>query len=116
MKPPKTIKVLGIQYAVLFDKNKLHSEAMKRQCDLLGYHAGVDCEIVLDPDMNPQREREVLLHEVTHAIHYNTDLDSVIRTAPPSQEKEEHVITCSASCWLAVLRDNPRLVAYLTAP
>lgn len=63
--------------------------------------------IRFDPDTRPDRLRVAIIHEVLHAIH---DL-----THTAGEKWEESQVTQDAPLIVQVLRDNPELVAYLTA-
>jgi hypothetical protein len=66
-------------------------------------------EIVIDSSLADDMLRETLLHEVLHAAWDVTPL-----RLEPYEEHEEAVITAFAPLLLDALRQNPRLVAYLT--
>lgn len=65
--------------------------------------------ILLSEVPGPQKQREVLLHEVLHAIYGTTGLCS------KDNVPEEMVVTDMSPALLQVLRDNPDLVDYLVA-
>lgn len=57
----------------------------------------------LRPGMEPDKDKEVLLHEVLHACGY-----------PTLCGKDEEFVDAIAPVLLQVMRDNPQLVEYLT--
>ena len=57
----------------------------------------------------PGLERETLMHELMHAAYYASGLREY------ETEHEEREVTALALALLAMLRNNPELVAYLTA-
>jgi hypothetical protein len=59
-------------------------------------------------------KREVLLHEVLHCVVDLTGVGAVLDQA--DSDAHETVVDAVAPALLGVLRDNPGLVAYLTAP
>lgn len=69
--------------------------------------------IDLSPFMAPGLRKEILLHEVAHCVHaaVGLGLDLNDEKVPVT---EEQVVTRTAPVWLQVLRDNPKLLAYLT--
>lgn len=62
------------------------------------------------PDLSPAMERATILHEVLHATAHSVGIDD---TAELNQETWIQRID---GALLAVLCDNPDLIAYLTAP
>ncbi|MDQ3541023.1 MAG: hypothetical protein M3440_10070 [Chloroflexota bacterium] len=63
--------------------------------------------ITIDQDLQPERQRICLMHEVIHACN---DIAGV-----RDDDTEERMVTYGAPLIVQVLRDNPALVAYLTA-
>ena len=57
----------------------------------------------------PGNQREVVWHEALHAAFYSSGL-----TAELTEKVEENIVRKLATATLAVLRDNPSLVTYLT--
>jgi hypothetical protein len=67
-----------------------------------------DQRIAIDDDLGDTVEKETVLHELMHAIWHFTHLDKKY-----TDEDEEAVAWTMAPRLLALLRDNPELVAYL---
>lgn len=65
--------------------------------------------ITLDKGLAFERARETFLHENLHAILSISGLNEVI-----PMEAEEHVVGVLAPVMLAWMRDNPRVVNWLT--
>jgi hypothetical protein len=63
--------------------------------------------VTLDPDQSTVVARDTLLHEVLHAVIANTSLGL-------GRKAEERLIRTLSPQLLAVLRDNPQLVLFLT--
>lgn len=63
--------------------------------------------ITVDQDMTPERQRVSLWHELKHAVNEIT--------AIKDDDSEERFVQSSAPLEVQMLRDNPALVAYLTA-
>lgn len=59
-------------------------------------------------DLKGVLAREVLAHEVGHAIYSYVALPEVL-----PEKYEEQIISAWTSTWLGVLRENPKLVEYL---
>ncbi|WP_458098596.1 hypothetical protein [Roseomonas sp. WA12] len=64
--------------------------------------------IVVDPTIAPQRQAEVLLHEVLHGVWFSQGI-------PGSDEEEERAVNGLGLGLLQVLRDNPALLGALQA-
>lgn len=68
------------------------------------------CQVVMNPNLAPTMEREVLLHELLHAVWGAGALVSIDH---PASAVEEQVCHALAPPLLQLLRDNPELLAYL---
>lgn len=66
--------------------------------------------IVYDPAQAHTQLRDTLLHELLHCVIFETPLRKELKD---SEEEEKLVWTLSPRI-LALLRDNPQLVAFLT--
>lgn len=60
-------------------------------------------------DMVPMKKAEVLVHEILHGMWDSAGLHC------GSDPEEEHVVSALAYQFLQVWRDNPELLAFLTA-
>jgi hypothetical protein len=104
---PTRIKVGPYVYAVFADTAKLQAHEREKKAGYSGYTDHQLMEIVIDPSDAPCHSRETLWHEVKHAVVHlfgeygKLDDETHIRRTAPME--------------LAVLRDNPGLVAFLTA-
>ena len=96
--PPKRVVIGPFSYQVVVDADRLPAD-LYGQCDK-GKHV-----IALHPDQSAPRLRATLVHELLHALCDLTGLDD--------DKAEERLVTVLAPALLAVLRDNPRLVAWL---
>ncbi len=97
--PPKQLRVGPYTYKVAVDPDRLPVDLFG-QCDK-GKHV-----IALHPEQSSIRLRSTLLHEILHALCDVTGVDD--------DKAEEHIATVIAPALLAVLRDNPKLVSWLT--
>lgn len=81
--------------------------------DRSGECSALHCVIRIGPDQTEQQRRDTVWHEVKHAIFFETGLNTEIEESEP-KVTEEMIVRRTASMELAVLRENPDLVAYLT--
>ena len=107
MKPPKAVRVGPHTYSVTLAP-ELSNAGASGLC-------GTDTqEVHIDAKLGPTVERETVLHELIHAIWAQTFLK---RGYPDDSGggTGETIIDELAPRLLALLRDNPRLVTYLTS-
>ncbi len=101
------IRIGPYNYTVTFDKNVINAESVtagqtrQGQTDYDGEH------ILVDPTLSAGVRAEVLLHEIMHAIQNTVGIGSKERIVA-----HEHIYRTTPTL-LAVLRDNPHLVAFL---
>lgn len=107
MRPlPETIKVGPYVYSVSRDESKLRQFEHERNGQYSGRSDHEKLEIQVDPNGAPAYQRETLWHEVKHCV---------LRLSGFSGKAgEEEMICRSSPLELAVLRDNPDLVEFLT--
>lgn len=113
---PTAIKVGTVTYRVTTDRDEwIRFEHAQRKTDRLGYTDNDGAIILINPDCAPHVARQTLWHETLHALHFTVmggpDWRGIGRSA---HDREETVIASWEHPTLAVLRDNPNLVAYLT--
>ena len=65
------------------------------------------CTILIRSGMVPQKEAEVLIHEIFHAAWDGAGL------AMEDDHPEERVVNALGYQWLQILRDNPNLFDYV---
>jgi len=94
------IRIAGREFKVKFQKVK----NLGKFSDIAG-RVVVDYQTIwIDRDNNAHgRQQEVLLHEVIHAVDFNAGL-----------KLSEETTTTLANGLLAVMRDNPKFVRFLT--
>lgn len=102
--PPAKIKIGGCLHTVSYVKKPRSPDT---GVAVWGLQNAGKCEIVVADHLNKDREKEVLLHEVGHALlhHFSVEL--------PSLEKEEAIVEAYSTGLIMILRDNPKLVKYL---
>lgn len=100
---PKRLHIGHLTLDVQF--NEAECEAQ----DANGFIVADQRRIVLRPKTHPDKQREVMLHEVLHAA---VSAGNLILA---SDEDEERVVAGLTGPLLDALRRNPRLVAYLTS-
>jgi hypothetical protein len=66
----------------------------------------------IDGDHTPEMKRIAFFHELSHAVN---DLAGMSEPAYWPKKDEEQHITATSPLWVMVFRDNPDLVAFLTA-
>lgn len=103
----RKIKVTPHEVEVRFDRDAMAAASAN------GVYLGDVNTILLSPGCDPLVERETMLHEALHAIWNQTLLDKLYPDEEPDSPGEA-IISTLAPRLLAVLRDNPQLVAYLT--
>jgi hypothetical protein len=104
---PSKVKVSPFTFEVRYDKEAMEAAGANGACmeDL--------CTILLAPGNDWLVERETILHEALHAVWGQTYLDTKIPDDAADSEGEA-IIRELAPRILALLRDNPQFVAYLT--
>lgn len=107
---PRKLKVGPSTYAIRDDADEMNRISRREKDDLFGYCDHRHLTIHIDPDQADDYKRETVLHEVLHAVVSLTNLSEEWGV-----EKEERMVARVAPLLLGVLRDNPKLVAYLVA-
>lgn len=101
---PRTVKVGPLTYRIKpWKKRPANNARCWGLCDR------ETTTILIHEGLSLPREREVVLHEVTHAAFDTSGLST------KDDLPEELVVNDLTFAILGVLRDNPALVAYLTA-
>lgn len=111
MQPPSEISVGPYVYTVSVGGQEWDRQAAEEAQEGTGYLYG-RCDhpvssIVLRDGLSAAVTAETLLHEIMHACVY-------LAGQPLNAKAEEAAISSLAPTLLHVLRENPRLVAYLT--
>lgn len=107
---PRELMIGGYRYAV---------EDARGLCQSEGEHRRGSARLMLDvsePWSAPDRKREVLVHEILHAIRNNGGHDEQIGDDWKERLADTERFICSIQWGLVeVLRANPDLIAYLTS-
>jgi hypothetical protein len=107
MRRPRRVKIGPHQYTIRSHKGPIPDPDDPKGGDLVGYCDAEAGEILLSTGMSPSQTRDTLLHEILHAAF------SLIG-ANLAHNTEERIVRSLAPAMLALLRENPALVAYLT--
>jgi hypothetical protein len=116
-RPPKQIKVLGQRVAV--DYSNAHLIQSTDKGDNLPLYGSFDADystIMVAQHQGREMKRETILHETLHAVMSAMGMKDYLGRCGASRNKCDHEVVVEALGvgLLAVLRDNPTLVAYLT--
>ena len=103
LKPPKKVRVGPFVYEITPIK-EMGATDQAGGVDLSGQ------AIIYDPGLHSMQERDTILHELLHCIIFQTPLRKTIT----DQEEEERLVWTLSPRILALLRDNPQFVKYLT--
>jgi hypothetical protein len=96
MKRPERIRVLGKRFDVKFAGDTILAQDLNGECDS-------DRQLILVREGQPlESEQDTVLHEILHAIDEAMGL-----------KMKEAQVKGAATGLLAVMKDNPALVAYL---
>ncbi|WP_417556230.1 hypothetical protein [Microbacterium sp.] len=117
---PSTVQIGTVEYAVMADHDSwMRIEHSTQTKGFYGHTHNHSARIYINPDSVPEVQRLTLWHEVLHALVEVTmgapDFRSLPGGPETKDEAEESVVRMWEHPTLAVLRDNPGLLAYLTA-
>lgn len=101
MRPPKKIRVGPYTFRVIRSSREIAGEAV-------GDTSPRRSRIRYTDDQCPMQIRSTILHEVLHAIAHTAGIGD-----EEALKQEDFISRCEAG-FLGVLRDNPKLLAYLT--
>lgn len=87
------------------------------QAETEGYHGWFDprkVEICMQEDLSPMFFREILLHEVLHAIFHAYRLAGDMSGSPQKKKyTEEDIVLRLAPAIMAFIKDNPDFIRWL---
>lgn len=109
MNTPTHVRVGPYTYTVKVDAERIKELEKESDTDLYGITTHGHLEIVLQPDVADMVLRETLLHEILHAVLFNTGLSDRM-----TDKAEEHMVRALSPALFSLLRENPDLVRYLT--
>lgn len=105
VKPPRRIRIGPHTYKVTVNEGpRLRGEGRRGDCN------PDQCRVAIDPDLPHTMAADSLLHELTHCAWSQ----SALRGSDALDDHEEAIVQALAPLLLALLRSNPKLVAYLT--
>lgn len=108
---PTSVEVGPFRYEVSIDPDELAHTCRSEHADLMGHTNHRHLRIVLDVSLAPDMLAETLMHEVLHAVFEVNGLSDEW-----GAEREEAVVRRTSPMLVEVLRRNPELVAFVTAP
>lgn len=109
---PQWVQVGPYLYRVHWDRAQMdHARVEEGETDLNGRVRYRTAEVWVDPDMAPSYQRVVLLHEVLHAI---LELSGAVDYSMATTDDD--VLRRIDAGLVDLLRRNPLLAAWLTAP
>lgn len=109
-KLPTSVRVGALTYTLSDDRATLLERCAADASALFGQTDHNACTIIIDGRLAECQKRDTVLHEVTHVIVATVGLADEWGV-----DREEAVVRRMTPMLLSVLRDNPDLVAYLTA-
>lgn len=109
-KIPTSVRVGSLTYTVSDDRTTLLERSVEDASRLMGQTDHAACTIVIDGQLAECQKRDTVFHEVIH-----TAVSTVGLSDEWGIDKEEAVVRRLTPTLLSILRDNPALVAYLTA-
>ena len=114
---PSTVRIGSVTYTVTIDSDEwVRYEHKNQDTGFYGHTNHTTATILIDPESALDVARQTLWHEVIHALCETTMGSPDWRgLGKEKSEREEAVVRAFESPTLLVLRDNPELVAYLTA-
>ncbi len=120
---PAKLRIGHLTYRVVQDDHLVAEHSVRKQGDYVGWSsASVQTIAFGSKATNHGNEplgadycRETLLHEVLHQCLRVTDCDPDRDAKAGVEDVEERTVAAMTGPLLAVLRDHPELVAWLTA-
>lgn len=103
---PTTIRIGPYDYTVIVDSERIKELERETSSELYGITSPGILEIALQPNVADMVLRETLLHELIHALFYNTGISERF-----TDKTEEQIVRALSPALFSLLRDNPALVA-----
>ena len=97
-------------YRLLVDANAIAKASVQEGAPILGYCEKAETRIVIESNLVESLEREVVVHELLHAMCSLAGLDDEL-----GEDVEERVVTRLAPIIVDVLERNENLCGYLSS-
>ncbi len=108
MKCPRKVKIGPVTYRIQFAKNSLAGDHLIGTTDHKSLTITVDSVVALGA------ARATLWHEVQHAVFMAMIGQPELVPPEPLNEREEWLIRLTSDAVLTVIRENPKLMAWLS--
>lgn len=102
MKLPTTLKING------FDWKVVESDAVAKEGSTFGSCHYATQTLYLDPSSTDQKKKQCLLHEIMHAVAWQTGLSRRLK----DDKLEEEIVTALSFGMYQVLADNGMLTGF----
>jgi hypothetical protein len=109
---PKMIKIGTQEWAIVEHTSK--EDGMLYE-DNYGYTLERRNMIVIDRDASDTRKKQVVMHEILHAIRFTFFTGSKMSSKLNFEDTEHYFIGMYEETLLMVFKDNPELLQYLTS-
>jgi hypothetical protein len=109
-KLPSSIRI-GTQVWEIIEADASKDSALSE--DAMGYTMERSNTIVIDKALPPSRKRQVVFHELLHALRF-TYANPITPVKGEVGDWEHYFIGIYEEMLLVVFRDNPALLSYLT--
>lgn len=96
---PVTIKIGGFLWTI-----EEHLD-VSREGNVYGSTHPTSQKFFLEPNLSPQKKQQTILHEVMHAVWWQSGVDRMFE-GPEKHKKEEEIIHALSMGLYQVLRDN----------
>jgi hypothetical protein len=97
---PATIKVGGFQWTIEESKDVTHEGSV------FGTTHHHTQKLIIEPDISVQKKNQTILHEMMHAIWWQSGLDRMFGDLKTDRENEERIIHALSMGLYQVLTDN----------
>ena len=105
---PESVQVGPYVYTIVSDAARIAECEKEAHEELFGMTVHKSLEIILHPDAVDMVIRETLLHEVLHAVLYNTGISDRM-----TEKTEEHLVRALSPALFVLLRDNKKFLGYI---
>ena len=105
---PASVQVGPYVYTIVADTARIEECEKESREELFGMTLHKSLEIIVQPTAADMVIRETLLHEVLHAVLYNTGIADRM-----TEKTEEHLIRALSPALFVLLRDNKNFLGYI---